>query len=300
MAMSAYNGQANFAMVKFLEDKYLLEVELNEMQEIQLGKIRQLTKQLMGQGLVGLGTSDITNGVLTIAEDVAIVGGDIIELDELKVDVALGQTVYLNVQQRVVTHRDTLPKKGNLQASEEVENAIKDPRYNDPTSERVQTVFTLATAASEDPEDGAFYPLVTIEANGNGELVTKKVASEGQTALDREIANIRTMLDALLADIEARNKQAVDSLQDHFDSYNEYSKNRDDQGVYRLAELRRVKDGTLYQRSTLSQRDARGNYTLQTVETFEGDGYTVKTTDVYDLTYDQDGQIVSTVKRAGV
>lgn len=299
MAMSAYNEQANFELVKFLQDKYLLEVELNEMQEIQLGKIRQLTKQLMGQGLVGLGTSDIVNGVLTIANDVAIVNGDILELDELNVNVALGQTVYLNVKHRTVTHLDEIPKKGNLQSSEVIKNEIKDTRYNDVTSERIQTVFTLTTNTSEDPEDGLFYPILTIEENGIGELVTKKVVSGGQTALDREITNIRTMMDTLLADIEARNNQALASLQEHFETYNEYAKSKDDQGIYRVAELRRVADGTLYQRSTLSQRDARGHYVVQTVETFGADGVTLKSKFIFDIQYDQNGQMIGFERRKG-
>lgn len=291
--ISAYNEQANFDLVSFISDEILLEVELNELQQIQLGKIRKITRHLMGEGIVGTGTHSVKDGIFKLADEVAIVGGNILEIEELKVAVAVGHTVYINLKERTVGYTDQIVKGGNLQSPVTVENNIKDPRYDEETSKRIQSVYTLTTSASDNPEDGLYVPIFYIH-EVEGELAAEKIESEGQTILDRELANVRTEIDALFTDIRQTNETELNKLREHFQTYNEHSLNRDELGIYRVGELRR-KDNTLYQRSTLSNRNASGNYTTQTIDTFAEDGTTRVHREVFTLTYDTNGQVVSRV-----
>lgn len=75
---------------------------------------------------------------------------------------------------------------------------------------------------------------------------------------------------------------------------NMYASGKDVNGVYTVIEYKRT-DGTLYMRSTASNPNADGKYQTITVEYFEPDGQTKFDEEVWTITYDVDGNIVSKV-----
>lgn len=75
-----------------------------------------------------------------------------------------------------------------------------------------------------------------------------------------------------------------------------YKSSKDTDGNYVVVEKRRP-DGTLLEKSVLSNPNANGQYTVRTVTEYEEDGSTVKNTLVYDLIYDEDGDLINEVLR---
>jgi len=75
---------------------------------------------------------------------------------------------------------------------------------------------------------------------------------------------------------------------------NMYASGKDVNGVYTIIEYKRT-NGTLYMRSTASNPNADGKYQTITVEYFEPDGQTKFDEEVWTITYDVDGNIVSKV-----
>lgn len=73
-----------------------------------------------------------------------------------------------------------------------------------------------------------------------------------------------------------------------------YKTNQDVNGIYVTVTYKRA-DGTTYKISTLSNADANGNYTTQTVKYYATNGTTVERTEVYTLTYNADGDVESEV-----
>lgn len=83
-------------------------------------------------------------------------------------------------------------------------------------------------------------------------------------------------------------------LSDALELYKQYSSSPDASGVYLVVEYKR-QDGTLYLLSTLSNPDTDLNYLTDTCQFFDAAGTTVVATQVYTLTYDVRGNVVSRV-----
>lgn len=77
-------------------------------------------------------------------------------------------------------------------------------------------------------------------------------------------------------------------------TYSTYKSNRDDNGIYTTVTYKRA-DGTTNKVSELSNADDNGNYGTQTVTYYEADGSTVDKTEVYTITYNDDGDVESEV-----
>lgn len=70
--------------------------------------------------------------------------------------------------------------------------------------------------------------------------------------------------------------------------------NKDAEGIFTTVSSYRKSDDTLYQQSLLSGGTSP-KYTTRTVTTFDADGTTVLQTDVYALSYDDEGTLISEV-----
>ena len=70
--------------------------------------------------------------------------------------------------------------------------------------------------------------------------------------------------------------------------------NKDANGVFTKVTYKRS-DGTILKTSELSNADSSGNYTTQTVKYYKLDGSTLDTTEVYTITYDDSGDVVSEI-----
>ena len=73
-----------------------------------------------------------------------------------------------------------------------------------------------------------------------------------------------------------------------------YKSNQDINGIYTKVTYKRG-DGTTYKVSEISNIDDYGNYTRQTIYYYNVDGVTLDRTEVYDITYNSDGDIESEV-----
>lgn len=73
-----------------------------------------------------------------------------------------------------------------------------------------------------------------------------------------------------------------------------YKSNQDDNGIYTTVTYLRT-DGTTYKVSQLSNADNDGNYGTQTVTYYDLDGATIDKTEVYTITYDDNGNVESEV-----
>ncbi|QPC47105.1 hypothetical protein [Mangrovibacillus cuniculi] len=78
------------------------------------------------------------------------------------------------------------------------------------------------------------------------------------------------------------------------DSFKTVKTSKDSNGIYTTIEHRRNSDNTLIRRSVLSGGTSPA-YTTRTVTFYGVDGVTLLRTDVYTLTYDSDGELVSEV-----
>ena len=89
----------------------------------------------------------------------------------------------------------------------------------------------------------------------------------------------------------------MDSIdKDELQSLRKYRSGRDSvTGVYTTVEYKR-KDGTLLMKSVLSNK-VGDNYTVNTRTFYILNGSTVRRTEIYDITYDVDGNPVNEVLR---
>lgn len=83
-----------------------------------------------------------------------------------------------------------------------------------------------------------------------------------------------------------------EQIEKELSNYNSYSSAKDDNGIFTVVEYKRA-DNTLYMKSTLSNPDAEGNYANITWEFYNTDGTEVIKTIVWNIAYDEDGDIVS-------
>ena len=158
---SNFNKQANFTEVKFGENKPVLEVELNEMQQIQNEARADIVRDSIPSGFITLGGIDYdycknnSNQIKLKSESIAYVNGyritipanTIIEIGES--DKVREDLVFLEVWKEVVTDTNELKEYGG-EDNEVINNPIKDSRYPVATSQRVQLKYRIRHVADID------------------------------------------------------------------------------------------------------------------------------------------------------
>jgi len=77
--------------------------------------------------------------------------------------------------------------------------------------------------------------------------------------------------------------------------YRAYRTLPDANGLYKTVEYKR-QDGTLFKKSVLTNPDANLNYGTQTIQYFAANGTSVTSTEVWTITYDANGFVLSEVK----
>jgi hypothetical protein len=144
---SRFNKEAAFSSVKFGGDSYVLEVELNEMQEIIKEKIYSAFRNYFLNGIFGSGTMSYnsTTDVFTIENENAIVDGEAIYIKKMILNnVVEGAIIYLEVWNQEANFNSEIKKWGNQQEIETVENVMLDPRVLEETSRRTVLCNTLS------------------------------------------------------------------------------------------------------------------------------------------------------------
>lgn len=141
---SRFDENANFTMVRWGADSPVPEVELNEMQDISEGKLRDVVKATFGNGLLGVGTVeyDAENKTLKIANEKAFVEGYLLNIENLETRVTKDVPVRLNCWKEVITAESKIYKHGNMQA-DFIPNKLIDERYGKEITRREQIVFNL-------------------------------------------------------------------------------------------------------------------------------------------------------------
>lgn len=114
--------------------------------------------------------------------------------------------------------------------------------------------------------------------------------SEDVTSLNQKITTNTTNI----TDLTTKTTEITKIINDQSESLSKYKSNKDDLGVFKTIEWK-TKSGLLRTKSVLSNPDADGNYQNQTITKYADDGVTVKSTDVYTLVSDLDGEVISEV-----
>lgn len=136
---------------------------------------------------------------------------------------------------------------------------------------------------------------------------------DGSKTLDQEVAEIHQSMVETTENIEthksdtnvhiaseerlswnAKETPAGAQLKIDHSSYQKVKSNKDIEGIYTTVEMRRKSNGTLAARSVLSGGTSP-YYTTRTVTFFAADGVTEEDSDVFTLTYDSDGDLLSEV-----
>lgn len=190
---SSFNADANFKSVKVGAGSYVLETELNELQDISYYRQQQFVKDYIGDGLMNIGSLSYKDGFLTLDNEVAVVGGYLIDITHLSCEILRGHHAYLKVWEEEKSYTDIIKFKGNAQESRVVSNSMWDERVNEETTRRIQIMYDLVTDNSDKNATyldigylGADTFNVTVNTKGHNstKFTYECVAKEGQTVID--------------------------------------------------------------------------------------------------------------------
>ena len=148
--LSNFNSKANFSMVRFGADTPITECELNEVQQIQDYKHKQLAK-VIGDRFTKVGTMELVeplegeeNTKLSLVNSDVIVEGNPIHIDQLSTLIKEGQTAYLKVSEKDIDKDSNIKSYGNEQSEETEDNTLLDPRLEGiETARRKQICYDL-------------------------------------------------------------------------------------------------------------------------------------------------------------
>lgn len=157
---SNFNKKANFTEVKFGENKPVLEVELNELQQIQNEARADIIRDTIPSGFTQLGEIDYDyclyneNQIRLKTDSVAYVNGyrinipmgTVINLPKAPKDKIREDFVFLEVWRQEVTNNDTLTEYGG-DDQPLVDNSIQDSRYPIETTRRVALKWRIRCVA---------------------------------------------------------------------------------------------------------------------------------------------------------
>lgn len=136
-------------------------------------------------------------------------------------------------------------------------------------------------------------------SGGNQKEINKNIDTKLKSQQD-SIVNLNTKVTKNTDDIAEVNTQMAESMQQILEiekrlaNYNSYASFKDDNGIFTVVEYERA-DATLYMKSTLSNADADGNYQTLTWQLYNDLGTVIKTTIIWSIVYDADGDIISKV-----
>ena len=160
---SNFNKQANFTEVKFGENKPVLEVELNELQQIQNEARADIIRDSIPSGFTQLGEIDYDyclnneNKIKLKTDSVAYVNGyrinipkdTIIDIGKAPEKEAREDLLFLEVWKEEVTSDSVLTIEGG-EGQTEIPNNIKDSRYPIETTHRVALKWRIRHVADVD------------------------------------------------------------------------------------------------------------------------------------------------------
>ena len=174
-----YKNNAGVSGVVFGANSTVLEVELNEMQEIQKVAMRDLIRNIVGNGITDISKLVYEDGKVKILDDCGITAdGYHLNCSGLEIAITSG-TVYLQVWEETVDYSGTLKEDGNQQKSTTVVNWFKDTRSQVETTKRKVVKYTLGTS----------------QASGRTNVAIAKVASGSMAKLINEV-NINKLAEA--------------------------------------------------------------------------------------------------------
>lgn len=190
---SHFNADANFKSVKVGAGSYVLETELNELQDISYYRQQQFVKDYIGDGLMNIGSLSYKDGFLTLDNEVAVVGGYLIDITHLSCEILRGHHAYLKVWEEEKSYTDIIKFKGNAQENRVVANSMWDERVNEETTRRIQIMYDLVTDNSDENAtyldigylgEDTFNVTVSTKGHNTTKFTYECEAKEGQTVID--------------------------------------------------------------------------------------------------------------------
>lgn len=167
---SNYNKDAGVVQVKIGFEKPVLEVELNEMQEIQRQRVKDVIQAVVPNGVLHGGTYTYSNGIFKIQEVTAIIEGEIVYIPSLQISAGNDDIIYIRVWEKEVTATTVMKAYGNEQG-EVIPNYIVDSRVGQETSRRIVLAYDLVKSTEL---DGVYLKLGKIES-GKFEKEVKEI-----------------------------------------------------------------------------------------------------------------------------
>lgn len=167
---SNYNKDAGVVQVKIGFEKPVLEVELNEMQEIQRQRVKDVIQAVVPNGVLHGGTYTYSNGIFKIQEVTAIVEGEIIYIPSLQISAENDDIIYIKVWEKEITATTVMKAYGNEQG-EVIPNYIVDSRVGQETSRRIVLAYDLVKSTES---DGVYLKLGKIKS-GKFEKEVKEI-----------------------------------------------------------------------------------------------------------------------------
>lgn len=167
---SNYNKDAGVVQVKIGFEKPVLEVELNEMQEIQRQRVKDVIQAVVPNGVLHGGTYTYSNGIFKIQEVTAIIEGEIIYIPSLQISAENDDIIYIKVWEKEITATTVMKAYGNEQG-EVIPNYIVDSRVGQETSRRIVLAYDLVKSTEL---DGVYLKLGKIKS-GKFEKEVKEI-----------------------------------------------------------------------------------------------------------------------------
>ena len=167
---SNYNKDAGVVQVKIGFEKPVLEVELNEMQEIQRQRVKDVIQAVVPNGVLHGGTYTYSNGIFKIQEVTAIIEGEIIYIPSLQISAGNDDIIYIKVWEKEITATTVMRAYGNEQG-EVIPNYIVDSRVGQETSRRIVLAYDLVKSTEL---DGVYLKLGKIKS-GKFEKEVKEI-----------------------------------------------------------------------------------------------------------------------------
>lgn len=141
-----YKDNAGVSSVVFGANSTVLEVELNEMQEIQNNAIRDILKNIIGNGITDISKLVYKDGNIEFLDSCGMVAdGYYINCSGEKYAINNG-TVYMQVWEEVANYNSALSVNGNVNNPNIVANWIKDDRAENETTRRIVVKHRLANS----------------------------------------------------------------------------------------------------------------------------------------------------------
>lgn len=167
---SNYNKDAGVVQVKIGFEKPVLEVELNEMQEIQRQRVKDVIQAVVPNSVLHGGTYTYSNGIFKIQEVTAIIEGEIVYIPSLQISAGNDDIIYIRVWEKEITATTVMKAYGNEQG-EVIPNYIVDSRVGQETSRRIVLAYDLVKSIES---DGAYLKLGKIKS-GKFEKEVKEI-----------------------------------------------------------------------------------------------------------------------------